>query len=143
MPTVVAVRLRHSYKDLWFDPGFHEIDLLDHVIVSTARGTEIGVCMRTAFDVHEDDLRSELKPVLRIANEDDLDRADELDVAGEEALEVFKELVDKHELPMRPISCEYVFGKERAIFHFSSDERVDFRLLVRDLASHFGMGGGR
>jgi cell fate regulator YaaT (PSP1 superfamily) len=83
------------------------------------------------------DLKSPLKPVIRALTEADFDRIDELDVKGHEAMHVFRELIEKHGLEMKPVSVEFLFTGDKTVFYFSNDERVDFRDLVRDLASHF------
>lgn len=137
MPKVVAVRLRYAAKHYWFDPNGIEIKNGDHLVVETARGQELGLCINACLDVEEKDLAAPLKPVLRVATEDDFNRADELAKKSEEAFPTFCELVKKNELDMKPIRVEFVFSGDFATFYFSAEERVDFRTLVRDLASHF------
>ena len=137
MPKVVAVRLRYAAKHYWFDPNGIEIKNGDHLVVETSRGQELGLCINACLDVEEKDLAAPLKPVLRVATEDDFNRADELAKKSEEAFPTFCELVKKNELDMKPIRVEFVFSGDFATFYFSAEERVDFRTLVRDLASHF------
>jgi cell fate regulator YaaT (PSP1 superfamily) len=138
--TVVAVKLRYNPKIFWFDPALSTYETGDHVLVDTERGREIGLVVDAAVEVTEKqikDLKSPLKPVIRALSEADFDRIDELDAKGHEAMPVFRELIEKHGLEMKPVSVEFLFSGDKAVFYFSNDERVDFRDLVRDLASHF------
>lgn len=139
MVTVLPVKFKYSTYDLWFDPADTGACMGDHVVVSTERGCELGLVTRDAFEVDESELgdtigEAELRPVLRIAGELDLERADRLADKGEAALSVFKRLADKSGLEMKPVAVEYLFGGERVVCYFSADERVDFRGLVRDLS---------
>ena len=138
MHEVVAVRFRSNPRQLWFDPHGVELEEGDHLIVSTDRGQEICLAVTDIFEASDEDisaLPTPLKPVIRVANEADLEKADELARAGEEALPVFRELVEESELDMKPVRVEYLFSGEKAVFYFASEERIDFRGLVRDLAN--------
>jgi cell fate regulator YaaT (PSP1 superfamily) len=138
--TVVAVRLRYNPKIFWFDPAFSTYEAGDHVLVDTERGREIGLVVEPALEVTDKQvkaLKTPLKPVIRVLDENDYDRIDELDAKGHEAMPVFRELIEKHGLEMKPVSVDFLFSGEKAVFYFSNDERVDFRELVRDLASRF------
>ncbi|MDR3053116.1 MAG: hypothetical protein LBU48_04580 [Coriobacteriales bacterium] len=140
MPEVVAVKLRYNPKTLWFDAALSSYALGDHVIVETERGREIGLVVDPRLEVTDAQikgLKSVLKPVIRALSDIDLDHIDELDAKGREAMPVFRELIAKHELDMKPVEVEYLFGGEKVVFYFSSDERIDFRDLVRELASRF------
>jgi cell fate regulator YaaT (PSP1 superfamily) len=136
MPQVVGVRFRYS-KTLWFDPNGTEPAVGDMVIASTERGTELGECVQAPFEVAESELPAALKPVERIAEAEDLEYALELSEKEKDALPVFRELIEKNEVDMKPADVEFLFGGEKIIFYFSAEERVDFRSLVRDLAAHF------
>lgn len=136
MPTVVGIRLRFS-KTLWFDPAGSEPAMGDLVIVETERGTETGTVVQSPHEVADDQLSAPLKPVVRIADEGDLERLAELEEREHEALPVFRSLVAEHGLDMKPIDVEYLFDGDRIVFYFSAEERVDFRALVRELASQF------
>ncbi|MCL2403827.1 MAG: stage 0 sporulation family protein [Coriobacteriia bacterium] len=133
---VVGIRFRHS-KTLWFDPKGFEPQLGDQVIVSTERGTEMGECTQTCWEVPKADLPAALKPVIRIADDEDLHT--DKDIQDEEfaAIPIFREYIEKNQLDMKPADVEILFGKEKMIFYFSAEERIDFRQLVRDLAAHF------
>ena len=135
MPIVVPVKFAYASRDLWFDPQGLDIVEGDHAICSTERGTEIGLVTADPFEVTEDELAAPLKPVVRIADDHDLDRADELARKGEAAMADFRRLVKANELEMKPVGVEYLFGGEKAIFYFAAEERVDFRQLVKDLSS--------
>ncbi len=137
MPQVASVRLRYASQDYWFDPAGLEIKKGDHVLVETSRGNEIGLCTQDIEEVPIDEVTKPLKPVLRVATEEDLEKSDELAQRGVEALAMFRELVEKHELDMSPAAVEFMFDEEHATFYFTSEDRVDFRSLVRDLASEF------
>ena len=137
MPIVVPVKFAFAARELWFDP--RDLDILegDHAICSTERGTEIGLVTADPFEVESEELAAPLKPVLRIATDADLDRADELADAGEDAMFDFRRLVEKNGLDMKPVGVEYLFGGEKAVFYFAAEDRVDFRQLVKDLSAHF------
>ena len=135
MPIVVPVKFAYASRDLWFDPQGLDIIEGDHAICSTERGTEIGLVTRDPFEVTEEELSAPLKPVLRIADDADLDRADGLARKGEEAMGDFRRLVKQNELDMKPVGVEYLFGGEKAVFYFAAEERVDFRQLVKDLSA--------
>ena len=137
MPLVVPVKFTYASKDLWFDPQGLDIVEADYAICRTERGTEIGLVTRNPFEVSEEELAAPLKPVLRIASDEDLDRADELARKGDEAMSDFRRLVKKNGLDMKPVGVEYLFGGEKLIFYFAAEDRVDFRQLVRDLSSCF------
>ena len=137
MPVVVPVKFAFASRDLWFDPQGLDIVEADHAICSTERGTEIGLVTADPFEVSEDELSAPLKPVLRIATDDDLDYADELAQRGDDAMEDFRRLVKQNELDMKPVGVEYLFGGEKIVFYFAAEDRVDFRQLVKDLSSCF------
>ena len=137
MPVVVPVKFAFAARELWFDP--RNLDILegDHAICTTERGTEIGLVTADPFEVDPEELAAPLKPVVRIATDADLDRADDLADAGEDAMFDFRRLVEKNGLDMKPVGVEYLFGGEKAVFYFAAEDRVDFRQLVKDLSAHF------
>ena len=136
MPTVVGVRLRFS-KTLWFDPAGAQFALGDLVVVSTERGTEIGTVTQAPHEVDQAQLAAALKPVLRAVTDEDLARVEELEGREREAMATFRQLVMQHKLDMKPVDVEYLLDGDKIVFYFSAEERVDFRDLVRDLASRF------
>lgn len=137
MPQVASVRLRYASQDYWFDPAGLEIKQGDHVLVETSRGREIGLCTHDIEEVPIEELSKPLKPVVRLATDEDLEKCDELAQRGIDALATFRALIEKHELDMSPAAVEFMFDEEHATFYFTSEERIDFRSLVRDLASEF------
>jgi cell fate regulator YaaT (PSP1 superfamily) len=138
MPQVVAIKLRYNPKVFWFDPADATYQTGDQVLVDTERGREVGLVVDGALEVTDaqvSSLKGPLKPVVRALDDTDLDHMDVLDAKGREAMPVFREKIEKYGLDMKPVSVEYLFSADKAVFYFSSDERVDFRDLVRDLAS--------
>ena len=139
MPTVIPVKFTYAARDLWFNVCDSQALEGDHVICSTERGTEIGLATAMPREVSAEELKrmvgnATLKPVLRVASDQDLERAEELAQKGEEALPVFRHLVGQSDLDMKPVGVEYVFGGEKVVCYFAAEERVDFRQLVRDLS---------
>ena len=137
MPTVVGVKLRYAPKTLWFDPVETNPAEGANVIVETERGTEIGLVAQAPHEVADSQLPAPLKPILRVATEDDLACNDELTAKERDAMPVFRELVNYYKLDMKPIDVEYLFSGDKLVFYFVAEERVDFRELVKDLASKF------
>lgn len=140
MVRIAPINLYYNPKTLWFDAGDLDVRAGDGVIVSTARGTEFGRAAKDVFEADEAQvkkLKSPLKPVMRIATDEDEARAAELEAKSKEALPVFKEMAAEANGDMHPVSVEYLFEGDKAIFYFEAEERVDFRDLVRKLAAHF------
>lgn len=138
MPTVLPVKFAYAARELWFDENGSQAQEGDHVICSTERGTEIGLACAAPREMSRAEVshtvgNAILKPVLRVADEYDLERADELARQGDEALPVFRRLISETDLDMKPVGVEYLFGGEKVVCYFSAEERVDFRQLVRDL----------
>lgn len=136
MPTVVGVRLRFS-KTLWYDPAGTDPCEGDRVIVETERGEEFGTVVAAPFELEASALPSALKPIERLANEDDHARLEELTAREAEALPEFRRLVEHYRLAMKPVDVQFLTGGDKVVFYFSADERVDFRELVKDLAAKF------
>ena len=139
MPTVIPVKFAYATRDLWFDPRETGAVEGDHVICSTERGTEMGLATGDPMEIDEAELNRKtdgaaLKPVVRIAGEEDFVRVDELSARGDAAMPTFRRLVSKSGLDMKPVGVEYIFGGEKVVCYFSADERIDFRQLVRDLS---------
>lgn len=140
MVRIAPVNLYYNPKTLWFDPRDLDIRKGDAVVVLTARGLEFG---RAAGDVFEADesqvkkLKTALKPVKRLATEEDVEDAAEMERRSAEALPIFKEMAAETSEDMHPVSVEYLLSGDKAVFYFEAEERVDFRELVRRLAAHF------
>ena len=137
MIKVIGVRFRRAGKVYFFDPGELQINKGDHVIVETARGVEFGNVVLGLREVEEDMVIQPLKPVLRVATADDVRREERNREKEKEALAICLEKIQKHGLEMKLIDAEYTFDNNKVLFYFTADGRVDFRELVKDLASVF------
>lgn len=133
----MGVRFKKAGKIYYFDPGDFEIPKDEFVIVETARGVEFGRVVIARKQVEEHDVVLPLKKVLRIADAKDRLIVDENKKAATEAYEVCGQKVEEHELDMKLIDVEYTFDRNKVIFYFTADGRVDFRELVKDLAAIF------
>ena len=139
MVKVTGVRFKSAGKVYFFDPGDLNVNVNDHVIVETARGMEFGTITMEVTEIKEDDVVQPLKKIVRMATEDDVKRHAENEKKKAKALALCQEKVDKHNLEMKLIDVEYTFDNNKIIFYFTADGRVDFRELVKDLASVFKM----
>lgn len=138
MPKVVGIRFNRATKVYYFDPnGIGDLPVGDRVIVETARGTEMGIVASSPHEVPEVDIIGKLKPVIRRAEPYDLVQAESFMIKERQALTTCKELVTQHKLPMKMVRAEYSFDGSRLTFYFTSEKRVDFRALVRELARVF------
>jgi len=137
MIKVIGVRFRTAGKIYFFDPLNFEIKRGDHVIVETARGIEFGTVMTGVTEVEDEKVIQPLKPVIRIANQRDIEQEANNKIKEKEAFRVCLEKIRKHELEMKLIDAEYTFDNNKVLFYFTADGRIDFRELVKDLASVF------
>lgn len=137
MATVIGVRFKELGKIYYFDPKGREIPLGESVIVETARGLEFGKVVMTNHQVSEEKLNGELKKVVRIANEKDKKDIEFNAQKQADAHKVCLEKIKKHKINMKLVSTEYTFDRSKILFYFTADGRVDFRELVKDLASIF------
>ena len=137
MVKVIGVRFRAAGKIYFFDPGKLNIQKGDNVIVETARGVEFGTVVGDPKEVEDDKVIQPLKPVLRVATEKDKKQEEENKVKEKKAFEICLEKIKKHELDMKLIDAEYTFDNNKVLFYFTADGRIDFRELVKDLASVF------
>jgi len=135
--TIVGIRFRPAGRIYHFDPQGQSYTTGQYVIVETVRGIEAGRVVIAAKKVAESDLSDPLKPVLRLANEDELRMMLSFKSKEKDALVQCAQHVAKHNLPMKLVEAEYTFDGGRLTFYFIADERVDFRALVRDLAATF------
>ncbi|MBX6354116.1 MAG: stage 0 sporulation family protein [Thermoflavifilum sp.] len=135
--SVVGVRFRPAGKIYYFDPGDLPIERNDFVIVETARGIEYGQVVIGKKAVTESEVVLPLKQVIRIAKSQDADVVEENKRRAREAMKVFREKVAHHKLEMKLVDAEYTFDRNKLIFYFTAEGRVDFRELVRDLAAVF------
>lgn len=137
MVKVVGVRFKKAGKIYYFDPDNIQIKTNDFVIVETARGMEFGVAAVGPNEVLEDEIISPLKPVIRLATDEDIQIHKENKEKAKEAMVICQEKVKDHGLDMNLVDVEYTFDNNKVIFYFTSDNRIDFRELVKDLASVF------
>lgn len=139
MVKIVGIKFKDAGKLYYFSPGGHKVDLGDNVIVETARGLEFGKVALAETEVKESEIVAPLKSIIRIANEKDKKKHKENLAKKEEAMRLCQEKVDAHGLEMKLIDVEYTFDNSKVVFYFTADGRVDFRELVKDLASVFRM----
>ncbi|MBQ0058498.1 MAG: hypothetical protein KBS83_00845 [Lachnospiraceae bacterium] len=137
MAKITGVRFRHAGKMYYFNPNDLNIKYGDAVVVETARGLEYGKVMMATMDYPEDKLKAPLKDVLRLATEEDTAKDAENQRLEKEAFHICKEKIREHELDMKLIAVEYAFDDSKILFYFTADGRIDFRELVKDLASVF------
>lgn len=137
MYNVIGVRFKKAGKIYYFDPVEHPVDKEQHVIVETARGIEYGKVVVGQKQVGESDVVLPLKKVIRIANEDDAQLVEENRAAAKNAFHVCLEKIKAHQLRMKLVDVEFTFDRNKIIFYFTAEGRVDFRELVKDLASVF------
>jgi cell fate regulator YaaT (PSP1 superfamily) len=134
---VVGVRFKKAGKIYYFDPGELEIAKDEYIIVETVRGIEFGKAVIPRKQVGENDIVLPLKKVIRIADEKDRFTVDENREIAQQAFQICSEKVTEHRLDMKLVDVEYTFDRNKVIFYFTADGRVDFRELVKDLAAIF------
>lgn len=137
MTKVIGVRFRTAGKIYFFAPGKLNIQTGDKVIVETARGVEFGTVVTGEKEVEDDKIMQPLKPVIRIATAEDKKKDAKNRDKEEEAFGICLEKIRKHGLEMKLIDAEYTFDNNKVLFYFTADGRIDFRELVKDLASVF------
>jgi cell fate regulator YaaT (PSP1 superfamily) len=137
MTKVVGVRFRNGGKIYYFDPKDYEIQAGDHVVVETARGIDYGKVVLGARDVEDDKVVHPLKEVLRVSTPEDDEHEAQNRVREKEAFKICQKKIREHGLEMKLIDAEYTFDNNKVLFYFTADGRIDFRQLVKDLASVF------
>lgn len=137
MIEVIGVRFKDVGKIYYFDPNGETISQGAHVIVETARGIECGEVAVSNKQVEDEEIVKPLKKVVRVASEEDVKTTLENAKKAKDAMVICREKVEKHGLEMKLIDAEYTFDNSKIIFYFTADGRVDFRELVKDLASVF------
>ena len=137
MAKVIGVRFRNAGKVYYFAPGKLRIRQGDHVVVETARGIEYGYVVLGIKEVEDSKIIQPLKPVMRVATPEDDEKARKNKEKEREAFKICLEKIRKHELEMKLIDAEYTFDNNKVLFYFTADGRIDFRELVKDLASVF------
>ncbi len=137
MVTVIGVRFKKAGRIYYFNPGNLNIMLNSNVIVETVRGVEFGTVMFTDKQLDETEIVAPLKNVIRIATESDKKHNEDNSIKEKEAFNICVKKIEEHDLEMKLIDTEYTFDNNKVLFYFTSDGRVDFRELVKDLASVF------
>ena len=137
MIKVVGIRFQRAGKIYYFDPLDYDLETAMHVIVETARGVEMGTVLIPPKEVDDDKVVQPLKPVIRIATDDDEKVMEKNKEKEAEAYVICKEKIAKHGLEMKLVAAEYTFDNNKLLFYFTADGRIDFRELVKDLASVF------
>ena len=137
MINIVGVRFKNAGKIYYFDPVDFELEEGMDVVVETARGLEYGTIVVGKKEIDEESLVSPLKPIIRIATEEDTKIYNENKEKAKETFQVCLEKIKEHNLTMYLIDCEYTFDRNKLIFYFTAEGRIDFRELVKDLAAIF------
>lgn len=137
MATVIGIRFREVGKLYYFSPGKKEVKLGDKVIVETTRGMECGTVIFGNRKINDENINQPLKEILRVATKEDLQRVENNKEREKEAFLICKKKIFEHGLDMKLISAECTFDNAKMLFYFTAEDRVDFRNLVKDLASVF------
>lgn len=137
MTKVIGVRFRQAGKVYFFSPGKLHVKQGDKVIVETARGVEFGSVVMGPKEVEDEEITQPLKPVIRVATEEDKRNEEKNREKEKEAFDICLDKIRKHELDMKLINAEYTFDGNKVLFYFTADGRIDFRELVKDLAAVF------
>lgn len=137
MATVIGIRFREVGKLYYFSPGKKEVKLGDKVIVETTRGMECGTVIFGNRKINDENINQPLKEILRVATKEDLQRVEDNKEREKEAFLICKKKIFEHGLDMKLISAECTFDNAKMLFYFTAEDRVDFRNLVKDLASVF------
>ena len=137
MVEVVGIRFKSVGKIYYFAPGRIEFTKGDFAVVETVRGTEIGEVMLSNRNIPEENIVSPLKPVLRKATNEDIEKIDKIKEKEKKAFDICLEKIHQHNLDMHLVDVEYTFDENKILFYFTAEGRVDFRELVKSLASVF------
>ncbi len=137
MTEIISVRFKNGGKQYYFDPMGIQVPRGQGVIIETARGPEYGECVQTNTMVEDEEVIQPLRPLLRLATEEDLLTLERNREKEKRAFQICQEKIAAHKLEMKLVEVEYNFDGSKIIFFFTADGRVDFRALVRDLASVF------
>lgn len=137
MAKIVGVRFRSAGKIYYFNSGKYQITTGTHVIVETARGVEYGTVLIPPREVERDGSTQPLKSIIRVATEEDAKTVEKNREKEREAYKICQEKIAKHKLDMKLVEAEYTFDRNKLLFYFTADGRIDFRELVKDLAAIF------
>lgn len=137
MAEIIGVRFKSVGKTYYFSPNGTKIDVGEKVIVETSRGVECGEVVLGNREINEEELNVPIKDIIRVATQKDLDRIEQNKKSEAEAFKICEEKIAKHGLNMKLVDVECTFDNNKLLFYFTSENRVDFRELVKDLASVF------
>lgn len=137
MENVIGVRFKRPGKIYFFDSGNIDVKIKDKVIVETSMGQEIGEVLVNNKNLINNKIKSTLKPIIRVATEKDLKHFEENKEKEKEAFKICEEKIKKHKLDMHLVDTAYTFDNAKLLFYFTADNRIDFRELVKELASIF------
>ena len=137
MTTVIGIRFKDGGKVYYFDPKDFSPKLGDYVIVETARGIECGCVAMERSEIEDSAVVTPLKQVVRLASEKDIAQVEKNHVKEKEAFEICTKKIEEHKLEMKLVDVEIAFDNSKILFYFTADGRIDFRELVKDLASVF------
>lgn len=137
MAQVIGVRFKEIGKIYYFDPANNKIEKNQFVIVETTRGVECGIVAIANKEISDEEIAKPLKPVLKIATQQDLEQVEQNKIKSKKAFELCEQKIVQHNLDMKLIDVEYTFDNNKILFYFTADGRIDFRNLVKDLASIF------
>ena len=137
MTKVIGVKFKENGKSYYFNPKNFDVKENDNVIVETVRGLEFGKVVFAGKEINEEELATPLKDVVRVATKADIEKHEVNLKKAKDAIGICEEKVKKHKLDMKLIDAEYTFDNSKIIFYFSAEGRIDFRELVKDLATIF------
>ena len=137
MTEVISIRFKNGGKDYFFDPDGNKVKIGDKIIVEMQRGKEMGTVSEENHKVDDDKIVKPLRKMLRFATQKDFDRIEENHKKEAEAFKICEKKIEEHKLDMKLTKVEYSFDSSQIVFFFTADGRVDFRELVKDLASEF------
>ncbi|HEY8444863.1 MAG TPA: stage 0 sporulation family protein [Bacilli bacterium] len=137
MAKVVGIGFKEIGKIYWFNPESYNLKVNDLVVVETIRGIELARVVEGIKEVDDSEIEHDLKPVIRIATKKDVETFYANQTKAKNAIPKIKEIIEKHKLEMKTIDCEYTLDATKLLIYYTADGRVDFRELVKDLASEF------
>ena len=137
MTKVVGISFKDVGKIYWFSPNVYDLHVGDKVVVETVRGLELGIVTLGVRELEDGELEHELKPVVRLANKYDVKSYLDNKERSMKALLACDRIIRKHELEMKLLDCEFTLDKQKIIIYYNAEGRVDFRELLKDLASEF------
>lgn len=137
MKKIVGVSFNEVGKIYWFNPGPLTIEKGSKVVVETIRGLELATVITDIKEIADEDVEYELKDIIRVASCDDIDQYEDNLVKSEDAFCKVKEIIKDYKLEMKLLGCEYTLDASKLLIYYNAEGRVDFRELVKALASEF------